>query len=93
MPKGVGAANSKRIDPLVRQFIRAGETANKLAHAHEMGDINLTRRHTQQVRATALALLDLLDQTHDLAGEHELTLLIETLRDLWSDPRPGDTGL
>ncbi|MET7643891.1 hypothetical protein ABZS83_09645 [Streptomyces sp. NPDC005426] len=58
-----------------------------------MGDINLTRRHKQEVRATALALLDLLDQTHDLTGEHELSLLIETLRDLWSDPRPGDTGL
>ncbi|OPG09421.1 hypothetical protein B1R27_06600 [Streptomyces sp. GKU 895] len=58
-----------------------------------MGDIHLTRRHTKEVRATALALLDLLHQTHDFRGEHELNRLIETLRDLWSDPRPGDTGL
>ncbi|WP_405568481.1 hypothetical protein OG418_26785 [Streptomyces phaeochromogenes] len=91
--KAWGAANSKRIDPLVRQVIRTGETASKLTHAHMMGDIYLTRRHTQEVRATVLALLDLLYQAHVFAGDAELLRFIETLRDLWDDPRPGDTDL
>lgn len=77
----------------MRQFARTGGTASKLTHAHAMGDIYLTRRHAQEVRATVLALLDLLYQSHDVADEAELYRLIETLRDLWDDPRPGDTGL
>ncbi|MFW3460795.1 hypothetical protein ACN24K_08445 [Streptomyces microflavus] len=58
-----------------------------------MGDIHLTRRHVKEVQATALALLDLLHQTHDLAGKAELFELIDALRVHWDDPRPGDTGL
>lgn len=91
--KAWGTTNSKRLAPLVRQFIRAGETANKLAQAHIVGDIHLTRRHTQEVQATILALLGLLEQTRGLAGETELVQLIEALRDRWDDPWPGDTGL
>ncbi|MFJ4812030.1 hypothetical protein [Streptomyces longwoodensis] len=58
-----------------------------------LGEINLTRRHKQEVRATVLALLELLEQAHDLAGQDELAQLIETLRDRWDDPWPGGTGL